>query len=256
MQSLFSPRRQAFINGYVDALFVDGKPAMPNVRQIAIDAGYAEKNADISGYHLLAVDSVQEAIREKLRDVATKSSIDLQQIIQRWADIAMADPRKIAKLRRINCRYCYGIGHKYQWDADEYARTVMQSMADNPEAMPPLMEGGDGWQRVRVPHPYCPKCQGEGEDDYFVQDMDKLDGPEQYLIAGIKMTRYGPEVVLHSQMDALANLAKCMGAFVERREHTGKDGKPIAIASVNVEVPADPQQASKLYQMLMEGKTE
>jgi hypothetical protein len=70
------------------------------------------------------------------------------------------------------------------------------------------------------------------------------------------MTRYGPEIQMHSQMEALANLAKCMGAFVERREHTGKNGKPIAVASVNVEVPVDPQAASKLYQMLMEGKAE
>ena len=38
------------------------------------------------------------------------------------------------------------------------------------------------------------------------------------------------------QDGALANVAKHLGMFVEKHEHTGKDGKPIAHAHTNMTV--------------------
>lgn len=50
-------------------------------------------------------------------------------------------------------------------------------------------------------------------------------------IAEIKQTAHGIGIKLHSKEKALELLGKHLGLFKEIHEHTGKDGKPIQVAS-------------------------
>jgi phage terminase small subunit len=50
-----------------------------------------------------------------------------------------------------------------------------------------------------------------------------------HLIKKLKPTKYGTEVEFHDVQTALLALGKHHKLFVERHEHTGKDGEPIAV---------------------------
>lgn len=74
------------------------------------------------------------------------------------------------------------------------------------------------------------------EDDGMVTlDWDAiLHGPQRHLIRSITFTRAGPKIEIHDAQHALAHLGKHHGLFVDRVEHTGKDGEPIEIADARV----------------------
>ena len=117
----------------------------------------------------------------------------------------------------------------------------------------PDCSGGFDFNRIAEPNPSCPECEGEGVEEVFVADIETLTGPERKLFAGIRMTKYGPEVVLRDQDKARDNIAKYLGLLVERKELTGKDGRPLIPEAPPVELPNDPQQLGALYSQIVGG---
>jgi phage terminase small subunit len=89
--------------------------------------------------------------------------------------------------------------------------------------------------------------------DVVVADMDRLTGPERKLIASVKKTKDGIEVKMRNQDEALSYLAKHLGMLVEKRELTGKDGKPLLPAPLPVELPSDPKLLAALYAQVTGG---
>lgn len=220
--------------------------------EIALSAGYSAKNAASYASDLLATAKIQTAIADRktwLAEQAAGPGLDAMQVLRQWVQIATADPTRIVGVRRVNCRHCWGVGFGYQWQEREYAHEAAQALQDGDA--PPAIGGGFGFQKLRAPHPDCPECAGEGVEDMTIADFRKLPEAERRLIAGVKMGKHGIEVQMRNQDDALKNLARYLGVYVEKQELTGKGGGPIQTQNVNYNLPTDPQEAARAYQQIM-----
>lgn len=225
--------------------------------------------------HALVNNSKIAAILNQAVEQSVQSVVfDRIDVLRHLVEVVEADPSKISHVRRICCRYCHGITHKYQWrDTDEYWQAVAAVMdrnarreqehakrlrrdadaARDPDEVVPSDEGGYGWRRPAKPHPDCPQCYGEGEEDVYFADMSTLTGPERRLIAGVKRTKDGLEVKMRDQDGALTTIAQILKMLVNKSEVSGPDGGPIPVAGVLAVLPVDANQAAQAYQRLMEG---
>jgi len=231
-----------------------------NGTQAAMRAGYTQNAnaASVTAARLLGDARVQELIREQMDRVSKEATVQAADILRQWLEIATADPVKVVRLRRVNCRHCWGEAHEYQWSAREYAKACdAAANARNGQGVPapqpmPDCSGGFGWVHNADPNPECPECRGEGVAEPFVADMETLSGPERRLVAGMKVTRDGIEVKMRDQDLARDNLAKWLGMLVEKRELTGKNGAPL-VPAIPAELPKDPAQLAALYRTALGG---
>lgn len=208
-----------------------------NGTQAAIRAGYAPKSAGVQADRLLKNEYVQAYIDILKQERSERTKITADMVLQRFWEIGSADPSEIVKVRRLCCRYCYGIDHKYQWrDAREYQEAVASAQAiasaKKKKGQQPVMPsdaGGYGYDKLARPNPNCPICSGEGVADIHISDTRDLSPAAKALYAGVKTTQAGIEIKFHSQLDALENVGKHLGMFTEKREITGKNGGPIVV---------------------------
>ena len=205
-----------------------------NGTQAAIRAGYSSnvETAGVTAARLLGDARVQALVKVEQARVSKEANVEAADVLREWLDIATADPSKLQRVRHVNCRHCWGVGHLYQWKAREYAEACDAEMraAEKARREPCLPDctGGFGFNRIAEPNTLCPECDGEGVEDVYVADLETLTGPERKLFAGIKQTRNGPEVIMRDQDKARDNLAKYLGLLVDKKELTGKDGAPLA----------------------------
>ncbi|EHP1586531.1 terminase small subunit [Salmonella enterica] len=166
--------------------------------------------AYVNASRLLRNAKVYRAIRW-LRDKRQRRlALTEDEIIHQLSAIACADPNEISQIRRVNCRYCWGDNHKYQWrDLDEYHG----ALENDPEGGKPEY-GGIGFFESAVPNPECPRCGGEGIPDIYFADTTQIDGPARWLIAGVRQTMNGLEVKIASQEAARRELLR----ILERRQ--------------------------------------
>lgn len=213
-------KQQRFVQEYLIDL---------NATQAAIRAGYSERTARKIGQENLTKPDIQAAIQEAQNQRAERTEISADMVLQRWWDIATADPNELIHLRRLNCRYCHGIDHQYQWkDEDEFQRSIQSAIASaqaesikQGKDVAPVMPddaGGYGFDRLADPHPDCPNCRGEGHADLHIEDTLKLKGKARLLYAGIKPTAAGIEIKMHDQDKALENVARHLGMFKDKLE--------------------------------------
>lgn len=202
-----------------------------NATQAAVRAGYSEKTAYSQGQRLLKKVETQGYIQELMQKRAEKTEITADKVLQRWWDIATADPNDIIHLRRVCCRLCFGEKHQYQWrDEEEYQAAVQRAIRVAKEDETPIIpdnSGGYGFDKLAKPNPDCPYCRGEGNPELHIEDTRDLGPKAKLLYAGIKQTQAGIEVKFQDQAKALENVARHLGMFTERHEVTGKDGGPI-----------------------------
>lgn len=79
-------------------------------------------------------------------------------------------------------------------------------------------------------------------DGFGIKDLDEMTDDARAVIAGMKQTKYGMEIKLHSKLEALSMLAKIAGML--------KDGPSVAVqaniqTNVNVGVMIAPEVASE-----------
>lgn len=226
-----------------------------NGTQAAIRAGYSPSCADVTASRLLADDRIRLLIEAEMARVTREARIEAADVLREYLDLATADPSKIMQLRRLNCRYCYGLEYHYQWQTREFAeacdaearRAVKEK---RPEELPDCF-GGFGFIHNREPNPDCPDCAGEGVEDVYICDTEMLTGPERKLILGVKKTRDGVEIKLRDQDAALRILAQYAGLLVERKELTGKDGQPLLPTAPLDALPTDPRQLAEIYSQIV-----
>lgn len=236
--------------------FVEEYAKDRNGTRAAMRAGYTqnEKAAGVTAAVLLADPRVKLLIAEQQAKVSAEAVVSAADVLREWFDIATADASKIMFVRRINCRHCHGVGHAYQWGGREYAEACDRALGAKPAPKPaPDCSGGFGWRNNAEPNPECPECNGEGREDVFFNDTESLSGPERKLIASIKRTKDGVEIKMRDQDAARANIAKYLGMLVEKRELTGKDGKPLIPAQVPTDLPTDVKALGDLYTQIMGG---
>jgi phage terminase small subunit len=213
---------------------------------------------------------VSALIKGNKERVLQAVSFDKMDVMRQLVAIATADPTRVVEQRRICCRYCHGVGHAYQWRSeDEWVEVMAQVMdrnareekaaakADRPPEFQdvPSNSGGYGWRRPARPHPDCPRCDGEGEPDVFVRDVNDLTPAERRLVASVKQTKDGIEIKMRDQDGALNTIARIFKMISDKMELTGADGGPVQVAAITAVLPVDQQQAAQMYQQLMEGKT-
>lgn len=172
-------------------------------------AGYrgTGSTANSNASRMLRNARVSRAIRW-LRDKRQKRlALTEQEIIHQLSSIASADPNELSQVRRVNCRFCWGVNHEYQWrDENEYERACAAALKEN--RPPPGFAGGVGFVEQALPADDCPRCNGDGELQTFFADTTMLDGPARWLFAGVKETMNGLEVKTVSQEAARRDLAR------------------------------------------------
>lgn len=185
-----------------------------------------EETINAAASRLLRNVKVDAYIKQRLKDRELRTEITQDMVLQRWWDIATADPNEIIHLRRVCCRHCFGIDHQYQWrDKDEYQQAVKAAydLAQEQEKEPliPSGAGGYGFDRLLSPHSECPYCRGEGHAEVHIEDTRNLGPKASLLYGGIKQTQVGVEVKFKDQDKALENVARHLGMFVDKVEHSG-----------------------------------
>lgn len=204
--------------------FVDEYLVDLNATQAAIRAGYSKKTAGRTAHENLKKPEIERAIHERMHKRAKRTEITADMVLKRWWEIATADASELTQLRRGCCRHCHGNDHAFQWfDEQEFE----QALAGAEVGKDPSDAGGYGFREHHMPHPDCPHCGGEGVARVYAEDTRKLMGSAKLLFAGVKQTKEGLEIKMQDQGKALENVARHLGMFTERHEHSGPNGGPI-----------------------------
>jgi len=230
-----TPKQRRFVNEYC----VD-----ENATQAALRAGCPEASAHVTACRWLKEAKIQEAIKERMEEVAYAAGITPEWVVGQWAKIAHADPNDIVQIRRTCCRHCHGFGHQYQWTEAEYSAAVDKAV-DSGKPAPDGM-GGFGFDPNAEPHPDCPECGGLGIEDVHIFDTRKIKGNAKALYAGAERTRNGIKVNMRDKDAAVANLARYLGMMVDRKEISGPNGGPVPLAHITADDLTDDQLAAIL----------
>lgn len=254
MTDTFSPRQQRAIDEYLRC------GVQSDAYRVAYDCSRM-KDATINNnaYKFFSGEKVAREVKRRQAQLAERSVFGVLDVLKEWMDIGTADPSKLQRVRHLNCRYCNGHDHHYQWrDKAEYAIAVAEAIDINaaraqmkPKKQPlelPNDKGGYGWAFNGVPHPGCPQCRGEGEEDVFTADIEKLTGKERKLFKGIKRTKAGVEILMRDQDGAINNIAKALGMLTEKVKLVDPNEKTDLPP-----VPLDPVEAARVYQALVKG---
>lgn len=191
------PKVQRFIDEYL--VDMNGSAAYKR-------AGYTAtgNSAEVCARRLLRNVQVSSEIARRRDVTAEKLDISREEALaEAWA-IVKADPRELIEYRRFACPVCYEDGHE-----------------------------GDR----RDPVPACLQCHGDGLADVIVKDTRKLSPQARALYAGVKMTKDGLEVKMHSKLDALEKVFRHLGMY---------DADKPPAANVSVSVQAAPTKRSDL----------
>ncbi|WP_342656835.1 terminase small subunit [Pantoea sp. RSPAM1] len=199
------PKRSAFCAGLSDkeSIFVSSYLQSRDKYDAYLKAGYS--GSDRHARLLYRKPAIARAINLGIEMMSEQAILTGRDILRHWHEIATADPNEISQLRRTCCRYCWGENFLYQWgDIAEYDKAAEKAAKDG---KPAPEYGGLGFVANDDPNPDCPRCGGEGLADVFLADTRDVIGTARRLIASVKKTKFGIEVMTRDQDAALKNLA-------------------------------------------------
>lgn len=179
--------------------------------------------ARTEGPALLRLPEVQEAIQAEMRARQQRAQLDADGVVDRLAKMATADERELMELRVGCCRYCWGNDHRYQYTEAEMERAEAEHAAkvERDEAKGDFdTAGGTGFNANDPPNPECPECFGDGRRRTVFKDTRYVSEGAAMLFAGIKETKDGIEVKLHSRAEALVQLGRHFGVFDKDNKRT------------------------------------
>lgn len=211
-------------------------------------AGYkGEGNtAYVNASRMLRNAKVSRAVQDAMDARAKRIRISQDSVLQWWWDIATADATQLTELHRYCCRYCWGFGHNYQWrDMVEFEEKRLE--AAERKQREPNDTGGYGYDAQVDPNPECPRCNGLGLSRPVFHDTRDATGAARRLFAGIKEGKFGMEIIMRNQDDALKMVAQHLGMLKSKTEISGPDGGPIQTETTNL----TPDEAAELYRKMM-----
>ena len=224
--------QRRFVNEYL--IDLNGAAAIRRCKR------YKGKQHSQKANRMLKKPHIAAAVRKALALEENLSADQRERIRRALQAQAYTNPNELVELRRDACRYCHGIGHRYQRTPAEHEHALGQHEAQRLRApkdapFPEFDEqGGIGFNPNKPPHPECPECHGEGIERLFMRDTRTLSSEAQALYAGAKLTERGIELKFNSQDRARELLARIHGLLVDKHEHTGKDGAPLQQQTVVV----------------------
>ncbi|MCK7230980.1 terminase small subunit [Enterobacter roggenkampii] len=172
-------------------------------------AGYTGTGnaAYVTASQLLRNPKVSRYVHHLRNERQRRYAAELDDVIGQLTAIINADPNEIAQYRRVNCRYCWGNEHKYHWrDIAEQLAAERKAEADG--VHPPDTSGGIGFVDNGDPNPECPRCNGEGVGEPFFADTRDLEGDARYLLQGVKLGKFGIEILTADKDSARKELAR------------------------------------------------
>ena len=189
-------------------LVAQGKKLVEAYRLVGYES---EGNAAyVTASQLLRNPKVFRAISYFRNQYQKRYTADLDLLVSQLMAIVLADPNQLAQFRRVNCRYCWGENHLYQWrDIAEFDKAAAQASRDG---KPEPEYGGLGFVDNAIPNPDCPKCCGEGTGQLYMADTTLLDGDARQLYAGAKFGKFGVEILLEDKAAARRELLRLFSA--------------------------------------------
>lgn len=193
--------------------FVDEYLVDLNGTQAAIRAGYSANTAAEQSYEHLRKPHIQLAIAEARKRQQERTQITADRVVFELGLIAFADARELAQVKTGCCRHCWGEGFKYQRTLSEYNRERELWLDKGKDPIQFDEQGGIGFNALKLPHPECPECGGDGAARVVAMDTRKLSPQAAALYAGAKHTKEGIEIKMHSKLDAIEKLARHLGIY-------------------------------------------
>ena len=161
----------------------------------------------VTASQLLRNPKVSRYVHHLRNERQKRYAAELDDVIGQLTAIINADPNEISQYRRVNCRYCWGSAHKYQW-RDIAEQLSAERKAESDGAAPPDTSGGIGFVDNADPNPECPRCNGEGVGEPFFADTRDLEGDARYLLQGVKLGKFGIEILTADKDSARKELAR------------------------------------------------
>lgn len=193
-----------------------------NASRAARALGYTMSQSHQYGKAFMRRPRVRAAIEQAIDDRVEGLKLHGGMVLDEWLKVIQADPNEIMHVRRSCCRHCWGLEFGYQRTQGEYAKAV-KAYKKTPESLTEEFdsEGGVGYDPTRDPNPECPECFGEGVERVYLEDTRDLSPNARALLAGMKQTKDGVEVKLHSKEKALELVAKHLGMLNEKVDVKG-----------------------------------
>lgn len=177
--------------------------------------------ASAAASRLLRNVKVYRAISWLRNQYQKRYTADLDLLVSQLVAIVRADPNELAQFRRVNCRYCWGENHLYQWrDIEEFDKAAEKASKDG---KPAPEYGGLGFVNNAIPNPDCPKCCGEGRGEIHIADTTMLDGDARLLYAGAKHGKFGVEILMEDKGAARRELLKYLTAVKKPAQGSGEE---------------------------------
>lgn len=203
-------RREVFIRRYLE---------IGNASQAYREAGYKDgPGTRQSAHRLLTSAYVQTRISEERQKLLAALDVKVEDVTRRLRDIAFADIANIVGMHFGACRFCYGIGHSYQWRTPREFKASLEEARyewaeDRSKEAQISPAGGYGYDLNLTPNPNCPECDGIGIPIVVLKDTRLLTDAERAVFAGVVETRHGTHYRFHNQFKALKELAKRLGLY-------------------------------------------
>lgn len=204
---------------FVDEYLIDG-----NATQAAIRAGYASSTAHAKASSWVGKSRNDCPVNKRHLWDAVKTAREAQQkrteitadrvLLEAWNHLT-ADPREVTELHVGACRHCYGDGHRFQRTQAEMDFDYETHLSKGKEPEDFDEQGGVGYQASREPLSDCPECAGYGRPMVVLHDTRNISKAAASLFAGVKQTKFGIEVLMHSKDAAMDKLFKHFGLFEE-----------------------------------------
>ena len=203
-ETKLTPKQERFVQEYMVDL---------NALQAAIRAGYSKDTAGVIGHENLKKPYIQAAIARARQEQQQRTQITADSVVKELAQVAFADARDLVQHIVGSCRHCHGEGFKWQRTVSEMNHDREQWINKGKELSEFDEKGGIGFDPHKVPNPVCPECMGRGWGRTFISDTRNLSPAAAALYAGVKETKDGFEIKMHSKLDAIEKLAKHLGIY-------------------------------------------
>lgn len=210
---------------------------------------------------LLQAKRIQDAIARERRGRLGRTQIYGDEVLRRWWQLATADVRELTQVRFVNCRYCWGIDHRFQYRDHELQEALARHRAseaglppENRTAFDDLGGGGFNgqadpcrgldWASRAIAHggdpdavaamvnaeraghveSSCPACDGEGVETVWVADSRTLSPAAAVLFNGVKISKDGRvEIQVRDRDKAHDRVAQHLGLLVKKTVQVNLD---------------------------------
>lgn len=177
-----------------------------------VATGYAGPYAADGGWKMRKRPHVEAELQRARSEIRQRAQLNAQDIIDDITKVLAADPAELISYVTGSCRHCHGADHLYHRTRDEVRRARRAWEADSDPTKPPFdMQGGEGFNAYRDPHPGCPECCGNGVQHARLTDTRLLSPEAAALYDGIEQTRHGIKIKLRSKDAARQDAARLMG---------------------------------------------